>query len=92
MAEYHRRLVVAPALVQRLRLVLAEERAIAEQEHAAFLAELDELRAELDELRDIMLMITGTLRTSAEQDVAELRRRLECALARLERKPTTPLH
>jgi hypothetical protein len=90
--DYHRRIILHPAVVQRLRSVLAEERAAAQQQHFEFLAELAALREEVAELRDIMLMITGTLRTSAEQDVAQLRRQLELVLARLERRPNMPLH
>jgi F0F1-type ATP synthase membrane subunit b/b' len=89
---HYRRLIIAPALIERFRAALAEERAIAEQQHFEFLAEVAELQAELVELREVMQLIVGTLRVSAEQDVAELRHRLETALARLERKPNTPLH
>lgn len=62
------------------------------QHNAALMAELADLRDELHELREIMLLVTSTLRQQAECDVAQLRRQLELALARLERDPRRPLH
>jgi hypothetical protein len=56
------------------------------------LCELHDLKREVAELRDILGLMVSTLRTQAETEVTDLRRRLESALARLERKPSTPLH
>jgi len=56
-------------------------------------AELASLRAEVDELREVLLLVTTTLRQQAEADVAALRRRLETMRARIEpRDPAKPLH
>ena len=63
--------------------------------HEMFCRRLDELnalRGEIAEVRSIFLDVVTTLRMQAEADVATLRRRLEIALARLERDPTRPLN
>jgi hypothetical protein len=60
--------------------------------HAHFLAEMDELKREVAELRDIMQTVVQCSRETAERDVAALRHQLEVALARIQRRPDTPLH
>jgi len=52
-------------------------------------AEVESLRREF---REALQIIVGTLRQTAESDVATLRRQLELALARIERDPQKQLH
>ncbi|HMF28131.1 MAG TPA: hypothetical protein VKE42_05125 [Candidatus Cybelea sp.] len=74
----HDRLV---ALVRSVRVEDSETR-----------AELQALRRELDEFREVLLVITGTLREQTEQHLAELLRRYEPKLARLARDGQRLLH
>ena len=81
------------ALRGRLRGVLDEAKADLHAMHRRHVAELAELRAELAELRSIFQDVVRTLRVQAETDVATLRRQLETALVRLERRDSAqPLH
>ena len=83
--------VHAMAASMRADLVELHERHLAE--HNALRVELNAMRAEVAELRDVMLLITSTLHQQAEHDVHTLRRQLETALVRLERRdPAQPLH
>jgi hypothetical protein len=88
-----RRLLVSPERVELIRTALREARADLDEMHARHLAELASLRAEVAELREILALVVSITREQVEADVVSMRRQLETALARIERKPdNTPLH
>jgi hypothetical protein len=84
-----RRVLYTPERVHALLRKVRADEGIANFET---LCELHDLKREVAELRDILGLMVSTLRTQAEADVAQLRRQLEHALTRLERRPTTSLH
>jgi hypothetical protein len=81
-----------PKYVEGFRNALAEAREDLRVLHARHLDQLDDLRREVSELRSIFADVVASLRVQAEADVHALRRKLEAALARLERDPRRPLH
>jgi CHASE1-domain containing sensor protein len=88
-----RRVVLHPRYVEALRNTLREARADLHAQQFQFLCEVADLRRELDELREILALIVSITRQQAQADVATMRRQLETALVRLERRdPAQPLH
>jgi len=88
-----RRVLYHPEHVAKLRGVLDDAKADLHAMHERRVAELAELRRELDELRSILALVVSVTRQQAEADLASLRRQLETALVRLERRdPAQPLH
>jgi hypothetical protein len=88
-----RRIVLHPALVQRFRNALAEAKSDLHAMHFEHLCQLADLKKEIAELREALQLLVTLRRQQAEGDLTELRRRLEAALARIERRdPSTPLH
>ena len=90
-----RRLLVHPhhlAYIAGYNRAMLDARADASVSNFETLCELHDLKREVADLRDILGLMVSTLRTQAEADVAQLRRQLEHALTRLERRPTTSLH
>jgi hypothetical protein len=87
-----RRLFYSPGYVEGFRSALREARDDLHDMHCRHLDQLAAVRAEVAELRSIFADVVTVLRMQAEADVSDLRRRLELALARLERDPRRPLH
>ena len=87
-----RRLLYSSQFVRGFAVALREAKADLHKMHFKHLCELADLKKEIGELREVMLLVTSTLRQQSEADVATLRRQLETALARIERDPAKPLH
>jgi hypothetical protein len=81
-----------PKYVMALRNFLAEAKSDLREMHRRHLAELAQLRVEVAELRAVLALVVSVSRQQAETDIATLRQRLECALARIERDPAKPLN
>jgi hypothetical protein len=82
---------VQVALIEA-RADLAAQQARHLEQYSDLLRELASLKSEIGELREVLGLVVATTRTWAEADVATLRRQLETALARIERRPDKPLH
>jgi hypothetical protein len=87
-----RRLLYSPQFVRGFAVALREAKADLHKMHFKHLCELADLKKEIGELREVMLLVTSTLRQQAETDVATLRAQLERALMRLAHRDGKPLH
>jgi len=93
MGDGRRVVLYHPKYVEGFRVALREARADLVAMHERHLAELADLRAEVAELRSILADVVRLSREKAEGDLVALRRQLETALGRLERRdPAQPLH
>ena len=75
------------------RIILHPNVCIALIEAREHQSEMEALRAEVAELREVLEVVVRATREQAEADLHELRRQLQAALARLQRRDLTkPLH